>query len=214
MDLHSDSLFRINHYPPFTNWTPHLLGQDSDTSPTTISKIGFGEHTDPQILTILRSNDAPGLQISPQRGLWVPVSPHPNTAFSVFVGDTLQIKSRSGAPPRRMGRMSLSRGLLAQSCTPLTFSKSLDPPFEVAVNGRRRDGEEEEAAEMMALPEAGDTKAAMVDCRSGVGVDGGGIGKSIDSPVMEKGGGKNGAAGGVAGGSFGGFGRRLEERRH
>ncbi|KAM3345005.1 gibberellin 2-beta-dioxygenase 2-like [Capsicum galapagoense] len=90
MDLHSDSLFRINHYPPFTNWTPHLLGQDSDTSPATISKVGFGEHTDPQILTILRSNDAPGLQISPQQGLWVPVSPHPNTAFSIFVGDTLQ----------------------------------------------------------------------------------------------------------------------------
>ncbi|KAH0670167.1 hypothetical protein KY290_025584 [Solanum tuberosum] len=93
MDLHSDSLLRINHYPPF-NWTPHLLHHDCDTSPnscnSTVSKIGFGEHTDPQILTILRSNDAPGLQILPQKGLWVPVSPHPNTAFSVFVGDTLQ----------------------------------------------------------------------------------------------------------------------------
>ncbi|XP_055809410.1 gibberellin 2-beta-dioxygenase 2-like [Solanum dulcamara] len=89
MDLHSDSLLRINHYPPF-NWTPHHLHQDCDTSPTSLSKIGFGEHTDPQILTILRSNDAPGLQISPQKGLWIPVSPHPNTAFSVFVGDTLQ----------------------------------------------------------------------------------------------------------------------------
>ncbi|NP_001234865.1 gibberellin 2-oxidase [Solanum lycopersicum] len=93
MDLHSDSLLRINHYPPF-NWTPHLLHHDCDTSPnscnSTVSKIGFGEHTDPQILTILRSNDAPGLQISTQQGLWVPVSPHPNTAFSIFVGDTLQ----------------------------------------------------------------------------------------------------------------------------
>lgn len=96
MDLHSDSLFRINHYPPF-NWTPHLLHQDCDTSPTycdsTVSKFGFGEHTDPQILTILRSNDAPGLQISTQDGLWVSVSPHPNTAFSIFVGDILQVRN-------------------------------------------------------------------------------------------------------------------------
>ncbi|PHU11402.1 hypothetical protein BC332_18332 [Capsicum chinense] len=58
---------------------------------------------------------------------------------------------------------------------------------------------------MMASPEAGDTKVAMVDCRSGVGVDGGGTGESVDSPVLEKGGGKDGAAGGVAGGSFGGY---------
>ncbi|CAN4107092.1 unnamed protein product [Withania somnifera] len=93
MDLHSDSLLRINHYPPF-NRTPHIFVQDCDASPTscssTLSKIGFGEHTDPQILTILRSNDAPGLQISTQQGLWVPVSPRPNTAFSVLIGDTLQ----------------------------------------------------------------------------------------------------------------------------
>ncbi|KAJ8542125.1 hypothetical protein K7X08_016991 [Anisodus acutangulus] len=95
-DLHSDSLLRLNHYPSLS-WTPHLhhhlVDHNSDTSPncnSTLCKIGFGEHTDPQILTILRSNDVAGLQISPQHGLWVPVSPHPCTAFSVFVGDTLQ----------------------------------------------------------------------------------------------------------------------------
>ncbi|MCD9640843.1 gibberellin [Datura stramonium] len=95
-DVHSDSLLRLNHYPPFATWTPHLLVQDKDTSPTSSCsssascKIGFGEHTDPQILTILRSNGVAGLQISPQQGLWVPVPPHPCTAFSIFVGDTLQ----------------------------------------------------------------------------------------------------------------------------
>ncbi|XP_059315622.1 gibberellin 2-beta-dioxygenase 2-like, partial [Lycium ferocissimum] len=87
MDLNSDSLLRLNHYPPF-NWTPPQLHHQRDMSP--IRRIGFGEHTDPQILTILRSNDVAGLQISPQQGLWVPVSPQPCAALSVFVGDTLQ----------------------------------------------------------------------------------------------------------------------------
>ncbi|GFZ09103.1 gibberellin 2-oxidase 6 [Actinidia rufa] len=59
-DLHNDSLFRLNHYPPLT---------DHDTSPTSqFHRIGFGEHSDPQILTLLTSNDVPGLQISPEEG--------------------------------------------------------------------------------------------------------------------------------------------------
>ncbi|KAM7280356.1 hypothetical protein ACFE04_007490 [Oxalis oulophora] len=77
-DVDNDSVFRLNHYPPFIK----------DTS-SGMSKIGFGEHTDPQILTILRSNDVAGLQISLGTDVWVPVSPDP-TAFCVFVGDLLQ----------------------------------------------------------------------------------------------------------------------------
>ncbi|KAL3505595.1 hypothetical protein ACH5RR_030977 [Cinchona calisaya] len=81
-DVESDSLLRLNHYPP-------LKEDHRDTNSTNTIRIGIGEHTDPQILTILRSNDVGGLQISLEEGVWVPVTPHP-TAFFVNVGDVLQ----------------------------------------------------------------------------------------------------------------------------
>lgn len=78
-DLDSDSLLRLNHYPA------------ADPTHTSSSKIGFGAHTDPQILSILRSNGSGGLQISLEDGVWVPVDPHPDSAFCVNVGDVLQV---------------------------------------------------------------------------------------------------------------------------
>lgn len=69
----SDSLLRLNHYPPVLNQT-----------------IGFGEHSDPQILAILRSNGVSGLQISLGNGNWLPVEPDPH-AFCVNIGDVLQV---------------------------------------------------------------------------------------------------------------------------
>lgn len=89
-DVHSDSLLRLNHYPPvkdINDWdpTPKLYQYQC-----TNNRIGFGEHSDPQILTILQSNDVGGLQVSLHDGLWVPVPPDP-TEFYVIVGDALQV---------------------------------------------------------------------------------------------------------------------------
>ncbi|KAK7264753.1 hypothetical protein RJT34_32363 [Clitoria ternatea] len=73
-DLDSDSVLRLNHYPPIN----------------INNMVGFGEHSDPQILTILRSNDVGGLQISLQHAVWIPVNPDPS-AFYVNVGDVLEV---------------------------------------------------------------------------------------------------------------------------
>ncbi|WOH13091.1 hypothetical protein DCAR_0832600 [Daucus carota subsp. sativus] len=73
----SDLMFRINYYPPHD----HQLNPNS---------IGFGEHSDPQFFTILRSNGVSGLQISLEDGVWIPVTSDPAACF-VNVGDILQV---------------------------------------------------------------------------------------------------------------------------
>ncbi|KAJ4969563.1 hypothetical protein NE237_016264 [Protea cynaroides] len=78
-DVDSDSLVRLNHYPS---------GSGRDIKDHRV-RVGFGEHSDPQILTLLRSNGVAGLQISVQDGVWVPVPPDPSS-FCVNVGDALQ----------------------------------------------------------------------------------------------------------------------------
>ncbi|XP_062084024.1 gibberellin 2-beta-dioxygenase 2 [Humulus lupulus] len=86
-DVDSDSLLRLNHYPPVKERDPSSFNL---YPPGANNPIGFGEHSDPQILTILRSNDVAGLQISlHDDGFWLPVPPDPNN-FYVFVGDALQ----------------------------------------------------------------------------------------------------------------------------
>ncbi|KAI3425450.1 Fe2OG dioxygenase domain-containing protein [Psidium guajava] len=89
-DRQSDSLLRINHYPPAKD--VKNSGRDRDLSSRlggSNGRVGFGEHSDPQILTLLWSNDVEGLQICQREGLWIPVPPDPN-AFYVMVGDALQ----------------------------------------------------------------------------------------------------------------------------
>ncbi|KAI3410305.1 Fe2OG dioxygenase domain-containing protein [Psidium guajava] len=78
----SDSCFRLNHYPP----CPELQG----LSPSGRNLIGFGEHTDPQIISVLRSNNTSGLQICLPDGAWVSVPPDHSSLF-INVGDCLQV---------------------------------------------------------------------------------------------------------------------------
>ncbi|CAM0149713.1 unnamed protein product [Urochloa decumbens] len=85
----SDSLLRINHYPA-------SAATAEDASKSGGNGIGFGEHTDPQILSVLRANDVDGLQVllpdDGRRGAgdeWVPVPADP-AAFFINVGDLLQ----------------------------------------------------------------------------------------------------------------------------
>ncbi|CAN4103043.1 unnamed protein product [Withania somnifera] len=80
MDEKSDSVFRINHYPPCSE-IEEFNGNNL---------IGFGEHTDPQIISVLRSNNTSGLQILLKDGDWISVPPDENSFF-VNVGDSLQV---------------------------------------------------------------------------------------------------------------------------
>ncbi|KAL6991448.1 Gibberellin 2-beta-dioxygenase [Sarracenia purpurea var. burkii] len=81
-DEKSDSFFRLNHYPP----CPELQVQALSGR----NLIGFGEHTDPQIMSAVRSNNTTGLQISLKDGTWVSVPPDQNSFF-INVGDSLQV---------------------------------------------------------------------------------------------------------------------------
>ncbi|XP_059623035.1 gibberellin 2-beta-dioxygenase-like [Cornus florida] len=79
-DYNSDSILRINHYPP----CPELQAFGNQNF------IGFGEHTDPQIISVLRSNNTCGLQIALCDGTWVSVPPDP-FSFFINIGDVLQV---------------------------------------------------------------------------------------------------------------------------
>lgn len=92
-DNDNDSLIRLNHYPSYDGNADQRLSiiKNKDDKG---SRVGFGEHTDPQILTILRSNNVEGLQIqSPLDGnVWIPVKSDPS-AFFINVGDALQVST-------------------------------------------------------------------------------------------------------------------------
>lgn len=83
----SDGVFRVNHYPP----CPLL-----QRLPDSCSVTGFGEHTDPQLVSVLRSNGTAGLQLALRDGRWVPVPPDRDALF-VIVGDSLEVCTRTHA---------------------------------------------------------------------------------------------------------------------
>lgn len=90
MDEQSDSVFRLNHYPPCPEVVQSLNGTSSNV-------IGFGEHTDPQIISVLRSNNTSGLQISLRDGAWISVPPD-QYSFFINVGDSLQVNPYAYIP--------------------------------------------------------------------------------------------------------------------
>ncbi|KAK7277675.1 hypothetical protein RJT34_22690 [Clitoria ternatea] len=77
----SDSCLRVNRYPLLMCGVETLSGQNL---------IGFGEHTDPQIISVLRSNNTTGLQICLTDGTWASIPPD-HSSFFVNVGDLLQV---------------------------------------------------------------------------------------------------------------------------
>lgn len=83
IDEESDCVFRVNHYPA----CPELAINSGE------NLIGFGEHTDPQIISILRSNNTSGFQISLRDGSWIPVPPD-HSSFFINVGDSLQVQHK------------------------------------------------------------------------------------------------------------------------
>ncbi|XP_074319197.1 gibberellin 2-beta-dioxygenase 1-like [Silene latifolia] len=85
-DEKSDSVFRLNHYPPCPSDQLEFKNNNNNNN----NMIGFGEHTDPQIISVLRSNNTCGLEIFLQDGNWLPVPPDQNSFF-FNVGDSLQV---------------------------------------------------------------------------------------------------------------------------
>ena len=103
----SDSLLRINHYPTSAaalrgpgdrSCTAEDAKSGNSNGGVNGTTIGFGEHTDPQILSVLRANDVDGLQVllPDGRGEWVQVPADP-AAFFINVGDLLQVSPRRSA---------------------------------------------------------------------------------------------------------------------
>ncbi|TVU17438.1 hypothetical protein EJB05_33475, partial [Eragrostis curvula] len=142
-ETENDSLLRINHYP--SACTIHKLDHDDQCKikstgrtktvngviPASGARIGFGEHSDPQILSLLRANDVNGLQVLLPNGdgkvVWIQVPADPS-AFFVNVGDLLQALTN--------GRLiSVRHRVIASACKPrLSTIYFAAPPLHARIS--------------------------------------------------------------------------------
>jgi isopenicillin N synthase-like dioxygenase len=107
------TLFRIFHYPP----TPDAPGAEP--------QWGVGEHTDYGVLTILKQDDAGGLQVKSQ-SQWIDAPPVPG-AFVCNIGDMLDRMTRGlyrSTPHRVRNRSGRGR---------LSFPFFFDPNFDARI---------------------------------------------------------------------------------
>jgi len=106
--------FRLFHYP-------------SDPSSDGTERWGVGEHPDYGVLTILATDDVPGLEVRNRADRWVKVPPIPG-AFIVNIGDMLEIWTCGlyRATPHRVRNVSDRDRLSA----PFFF----DPSFDCVVS--------------------------------------------------------------------------------
>ncbi|XP_074591305.1 gibberellin 2-beta-dioxygenase 2-like [Curcuma longa] len=148
-DTDNDCLIRFNHYPTppcLPGTTTAELDDDEVAGNGTASRerVGFGEHSDPQLLSILWSNDVDGLQIrlpstSDEREVeWVPVPADP-TAFYVNIGDLLQVMTNGrliSVRHRAMANSSRSRMSTVFFAAP-SLSTRISPLYEMINKSHR-----------------------------------------------------------------------------
>uniref|UniRef100_J3M4W8 Fe2OG dioxygenase domain-containing protein n=1 Tax=Oryza brachyantha TaxID=4533 RepID=J3M4W8_ORYBR len=131
----SDTMLRVNHYPPHP---------EREREPEPGRLTGFGEHTDPQIISVLRSNDTSGLEISLRDGTWASVPPD-RSSFFVNVGDVLQVLTNGrfrSVRHRVMVSSARPRVSVIFFAGPPPWERLAPLPWLVAEDGgRRRDRE-------------------------------------------------------------------------